>query len=93
MFKPHRHIESFCTNCGKGVDTSLTDPDKRGPQGGDITICFYCHHLMAYNNDLTVRNLTDEEMLNIAGDERLVRTVNMLRAFDKRRKGKDNGKV
>jgi hypothetical protein len=42
------------------------------PKSGDITICLYCGHLMAFDDQLSFRGLTDEEMKSIAGDPRVL---------------------
>ena len=42
------------------------------PQSGDVTICLYCGHIMAFGKALELRSLTDEEMLEVAGDRRIV---------------------
>jgi hypothetical protein len=42
------------------------------PRPGDLTVCLYCGHLQAFDADLKLRNLTDEEMHAIAGDEKLL---------------------
>jgi hypothetical protein len=43
------------------------------PLSGDLTICFYCGHLMAFADDLTLRALTDTEIIEAAGDPDLIR--------------------
>lgn len=62
-----------CPNCGKRLDaaTCFTDPAAK-PAPGDLTICFYCGHLMAFADDLRVRQLTDPEMVEVAGDPRIL---------------------
>jgi len=63
-----RTPEHVCLNCGSKLNarTAVNHSDKAS--GGDISICFYCGHIMAYDADLTLRELTDEEMVKIAGD-------------------------
>lgn len=64
---------SPCTNCGKQLDAALmVGDDGSTPQPGDITLCAYCSHVMAFAEDLTVRELTDDEILIVAGDKRLL---------------------
>jgi hypothetical protein len=38
------------------------------PRLGDITVCFYCGHIMGFTDDLQLRELTDEEIHKVAGD-------------------------
>lgn len=42
------------------------------PSPGDITVCMYCGHLMAFDRKLRFRQLTDAEMIEVAGDERII---------------------
>jgi hypothetical protein len=63
-----------CVNCGQLIDaaTSPTAPKAR-PKAGDISVCFYCRHVQIFNSDLTLRELTDQEMHEIAGHPDVVR--------------------
>jgi hypothetical protein len=62
-----------CLSCGKVFDmaTDMTSDDAPS-SSGDVTICLYCGHLMAFNDDLTVRELTPQEMHAVAGDPRVL---------------------
>jgi len=62
-----------CLDCGKELDrvTHPTDPAAR-PEPGDISICLSCGHVMAFAEDFTVRALTGKEMVEIAGDPRIM---------------------
>lgn len=64
--------ESKCLDCGKKFDRASGVGSKYGrnrlvPRPGDITICIGCGHIMAFADDLTMRALTDAEMVEIAG--------------------------
>jgi|HubBroStandDraft_6_1064221.scaffolds.fasta_scaffold647247_2 hypothetical protein len=73
---------SPCTNCGKVMDAaSVAGKGDDTPTPGDITICFYCHHLMAFADDMTIRDLTDEEIKECAGDPTLVVAMKALARF------------
>lgn len=76
-----RHTRCRCLNCDDWLDTSTifdTSSEPVRPSEGDITVCLHCRHVMAYREDLTLRNLTDEEVVEIAGDPKLVATVELL---------------
>jgi hypothetical protein len=74
-----------CMNCGKLIDSGASiDPGERSPQPGDIAICLDCAHIHIYTDDLTIRNPTDDEVVEIAGDPDIIRAVNMI-AYGKRR--------
>lgn len=49
----------------------MVNGDER-PTPGDITVCIYCGHIMAFADDLSFRELTGEEIHDIAGDERIL---------------------
>jgi hypothetical protein len=63
---------SPCLNCGKRSDavTGVDTTDR--PSSGDIAICFYCGHIMAYAADLSLRALTGAEMHQVAGNKRIL---------------------
>jgi len=74
---------SACTNCGMLSDHAIgvsTDPDRERvvPQPGNFTICRQCGQLMVFDDDLMLRNPTDVEMHDIAGNELLL-TLQRLR--------------
>jgi hypothetical protein len=71
---------SPCTNCGKINDAATSvDLDSAKPGPGDIAVCLYCGHVMAFDEQIRLRNLTDAEVINIAGDPKLVRVGNALK--------------
>ena len=82
---------NHCLDCGMVVSAGTpTDPnraDYRPPRPGDVAICLHCAHIMAYANDLMVRALTDDEMVEIAGDPDIVRAVNAIADLNKREHG------
>jgi hypothetical protein len=63
---------SPCLSCGDMNDMAKgTKPGTR-PKPGDWSICYNCGHIMTFAADLTLRNPTDAEMIEIAGDKRLL---------------------
>lgn len=63
---------SECLGCGKRMDGATGVDHRSRPKPGHITICIGCGHLMAFADDMRLRNLTDAEMYEIAGDPRLI---------------------
>lgn len=51
---------STCPSCG--VSTNNASGGSRAPEGGDISVCIYCGEFTIFNEDLTKRPLTEEEM-------------------------------
>lgn len=63
---------SACLGCGKRMDGATGVDYRGGPQPGHITVCIGCGHVMAFDEDMHLRRLTDAEMIEIAGDRRLI---------------------
>lgn len=61
-----------CTNCGKLVDGASSFETDRSPRPGDATICVYCGHLMVFDDTMKLRELNDQEIVELAGDPRLL---------------------
>lgn len=56
---------SPCLSCRR-INDMASGFGKRGPKPGDYTRCYKCGHPMAFNDDLTLRNVTGKEMLELA---------------------------
>jgi hypothetical protein len=69
---------SKCLNCGYPIDAASAMDKEKGlldnivPKEGDISICMKCSHMMAFRKNGQLRPLTDQEMLKIAGDPRIL---------------------
>lgn len=63
---------SPCLGCGRINDMAASTFGGRGPKPGDFTICIDCGHLMAFAEDMTMRNLTGIEMIEVAGREDII---------------------
>ena len=79
---------AHCPNCGKWVDGATGVSADARPSPGDISICIYCSHLSAYADDLTLRHLTDEEMIEIAGDKHILAAMRAIEQFRKWKEAK-----
>lgn len=85
-FTSTRHVSTPCLSCGKPLDSSsMVGPngETATPSEGDMTVCLYCRHLMTYNADLSLRNLTGEEIIEVAGEPILVSMIDLLGAYEK----------
>jgi hypothetical protein len=68
-----RHITpSACTNCGEILDGATSVGCDGGPDPGDLTICIICGHLMVFDDNLKLRDPTGAEMVDAAGDKRII---------------------
>lgn len=66
---PHLRVkESKCTACGMKADGATCIEGNHAPSAGDVTVCVKCGHIMAFDTDLMLRELTNKEMIEIAGD-------------------------
>jgi hypothetical protein len=63
---------SACLGCGKRMDGASAVDHRGAPAPGHFTICMGCGHLMAFAGDMRLRDLTDAEMIEIAGDPRVI---------------------
>ena len=69
-----RTPEIRCISCNERLDAVTSAmPEEATPNAGDLSICFYCGHLSCFNADLTMRELTSEEMYQVAGDKEILR--------------------
>lgn len=67
--------ETQCVNCGRTLDCALGEDD---PRPGDVTLCIVCGHVQAFGEGLRMRALTAAEVIELAGDEQLLRYSNVL---------------
>lgn len=63
---------SRCLHCGRVNDAATPVDDNATPEPGNITVCFVCGHIMAFDTEMKLRELTISEILEVAGDERIL---------------------
>jgi hypothetical protein len=82
----HVMPDSACLSCGKRLDRATMSNGDHRPSPGNITICaFGCGHIMAFADDLSLRELTDNEIIDVAGDPRLVQLQKICGRIRKKR--------
>lgn len=64
--------KSSCLHCGKIVEIA-TSFEGHTPYPGAISVCIKCGHVMAFDDNMVLRNLNDQEMHDLAGDKNLLR--------------------
>jgi uncharacterized protein with PIN domain len=74
--------ESNCPSCGKLLDAASSFKNAV-PSPGDFSICINCGHILVFADDLTVRNPTDAEIVEIAGNRDLILMQKALAAAKK----------
>lgn len=85
----HRSVRTKqcrCLNCGHEIDAAMPVHDGAKPSPGDVTICIECGHIMAFDHDLTMRALTDAEMVEVAGARDIVMAQRALAELRKKRR-------
>jgi hypothetical protein len=79
--KTHRLPKATCLACGcqhnrassfETLARARSDTHDNRPDDGDLTICIRCGHIMAYTADLSMRELTDAEVVKAAGNQEIL---------------------
>ena len=83
-----------CPNCGAPLNASTCIEDmeinkQTRPKPGDLTVCLYCSHLMAFDDKLGLRALTDDEIVDAAGDGDILAVMEFSAAFRKHKAEKE----
>jgi hypothetical protein len=74
-----------CTGCGQEHDSHMHfGQGEPSPRNGDVALCFHCGHLMIYQ-DGALRDPTDDEIVVLAGDRRIVRAQEMIQLTKRHR--------
>jgi hypothetical protein len=87
--REYRVKDSNCLACGElctaasGVDVK---PGADRPEPGRITVCLFCGHIMAFAEDMSMRELTNEEARDVAGDPRILALQWARQFFQKEKK-------
>lgn len=61
-----------CTDCGYKIDGATCVGSDAAPKRGDATICQRCGHIMIFGKGLKLRNPTGDEILELAGNEKIL---------------------
>ena len=59
-----RTPKSKCPSC-KATLTGASNVGEVGPVPGDFSICWYCQAVMVFNDDLTLREPTEEDIAEV----------------------------
>lgn len=90
------HKPSPCPGCKRSLDFSF-GPGVAPVRPGEMCLCFYCGHLGVYADDLSVRDPTDEEIVEVAGNRLLIEAQRvralMFEAFSHSEAEPTNGKA
>lgn len=64
-----RQRPAMCLACGAVLTAATGIGQRHKPRAGNIAICFKCGHLQAFAWDLQFRELTSEELVDLADNE------------------------
>lgn len=67
-----------CVNCHKELDAASGVGHKEMPEEGSVTVCYYCGHIMGFDANKKLRELTDEEMIEVAGHPTVLAVINAI---------------
>jgi hypothetical protein len=81
---PRRIAASQCLHCGETLDGATSIDMDDAPDPGDITVCLLCGHIMAFADDMTLREPTDAEAKDAAGDPRILAIQAARRGADRK---------
>ena len=78
---------SPCTACGEILDRAscCSEDPVEMPTPGDITICAGCGHVMVFDDKLRLRDPTNKELYEIAGDKEVLMAQRALAEMKKQR--------
>lgn len=72
MFSSYIVEKTACPYCGKAINMATNTENERGPEEGDLSVCGWCGGLLIFNEDLSIRKLTIEEIANLGDNERIM---------------------
>lgn len=64
-----------CLNCGASLDAATAAFHDKEPYPGAVAICFMCNHIQIYDDNLNFRELNDDEIRDIAGNEEILELI------------------
>lgn len=81
-----------CPACNKLLD-GFTDPKGDAtPESGNLSICSYCRTFLCFTDELQLREMTQEEIVNLPADLRglLMRSPQVLQILSRSSRGSDS---
>jgi DNA-directed RNA polymerase subunit RPC12/RpoP len=72
-FKAYKMPKNKCLDCGKAMDGATSVEHTEKPHEGSVSICFYCGHIMIFDEKLKFRELTDSEIIELAAHPTILR--------------------
>jgi len=81
----YRHKGNTCPLCFKLIDAATNIETKRAPEPGDVTICVYCSSWLIFNDDMTLRAASRQDIDDLPKDfvYRLIQATKALEEFNR----------
>lgn len=84
----YRHQATTCPGCAKKLDAS-SGADGVAPKPGDCSICWYCGAMLLYQEDLTLRPMTNAEKVEHLADPDFRKVYrDLVKDIDRRERGR-----
>ena len=80
--EPQRTTACKCLKCGYQLDGVAGAGHDNAPEPGDISICFKCGNIAAFDGELRVRELTAEEWKIINAQDEIMHMQSLIRGFN-----------
>jgi hypothetical protein len=80
-------LPTVCPNCGKVLDAVTGVDHENAPVAGSVTICINCSGLSVFQDDLTLREPTPEEMADLMAQPEVQRVLMALGKYRARLSG------
>jgi hypothetical protein len=78
--------ESTCPHCGTKLDISSgitgNNPDARGPEQGDISLCINCGEPCQFGEGMVMVKLSDELLKDVLSDPVVVKAMRLIKHMD-----------
>lgn len=71
--------ENKCLSCGVLNDLATDINSDAVPKENDVSICFSCGHIAVFKEDLSLRELTEEEKDEVDNSEHIQETLSMMK--------------
>jgi hypothetical protein len=80
QFERYQHARQPCLNCRRLLDAAVSShKDSEDPATpGCLSICIYCSHLMVFDHDMRLRDMTADELDGAFDDEHLLMVLKAL---------------
>lgn len=70
-----RTTPTACFSCGNLLDAAQSVKGGEVPSAGTISVCFYCSSIAIFDEDLSLRGFTEEELQNLMADAAAMATI------------------